>query len=162
MTTRVLAALSLLAVLVTPRLVQAQTAAGCDFDGSGVVLFPDFLAFVGFHGQEVPQEITVTTRAGTTHEMVLVAAGEFTMGSDSGDSDERPAHTVYLDAYQIDKYEVTNAQYVALLSPVGKSADDERHELLRWYYSDVPIRLCGGKFELKSPDHAAHPVVVVS
>ena len=43
--------------------------------------------------------------------MVFVAAGEFPMGSNDGDSDEKPVHTVYLDAFWIDKYEVTNAQY---------------------------------------------------
>ena len=31
--------------------------------------------------------------------MVLVPAGEFTMGSSTGDSDERPAHQVYVDAF---------------------------------------------------------------
>jgi iron(II)-dependent oxidoreductase len=44
-------------------------------------------------------------------EMVLVAAGEFWMGSDNGDPDERPRHRIYLDAYHIDTYEVTNAEY---------------------------------------------------
>lgn len=44
-------------------------------------------------------------------EMALVPAGEFIMGSDDGKDDEKPAHTVYLDAYYIDKYEVTNAAY---------------------------------------------------
>jgi len=43
--------------------------------------------------------------------MVYVPAGEFTMGSNDGDSDEKPVHTVYLDAFWIDKYEVTNALY---------------------------------------------------
>jgi len=46
-----------------------------------------------------------------TPGMVYVPAGEFTMGSDEGDSDEKPVHTVYLDAFYIDKTEVTNAQY---------------------------------------------------
>jgi formylglycine-generating enzyme required for sulfatase activity len=45
--------------------------------------------------------------------MRLVPASEFTMGSKNGDSDERPVHTVYLDAFYIDKYEVTNALYEA-------------------------------------------------
>ncbi|HRI37562.1 MAG TPA: formylglycine-generating enzyme family protein [Nitrospira sp.] len=43
--------------------------------------------------------------------MVLVPAGEFTMGSNEGHADEKPAHQVYLDAYYIDKHEVTIGQY---------------------------------------------------
>jgi formylglycine-generating enzyme required for sulfatase activity len=47
--------------------------------------------------------------------MVYVPAGEFLMGSSDGDPDaadrEKPQHTVYLDAFWIDKLEVTNAQY---------------------------------------------------
>ncbi|TEU10572.1 MAG: TIR domain-containing protein [Anaerolineales bacterium] len=43
--------------------------------------------------------------------MVYVPAGEFIMGSNEGESDEQPVHTVYLDAFYIDKYEVTNTQY---------------------------------------------------
>ncbi|MCG3146431.1 MAG: Hercynine oxygenase [Gammaproteobacteria bacterium] len=42
--------------------------------------------------------------------MALVPAGEFTMGSDSYD-DEKPVHQVYLDAFYMDVYEVTNAAY---------------------------------------------------
>jgi len=42
--------------------------------------------------------------------MRLVPAGEFTMGSDSYD-DEKPVHQVYLDAFYMDVYEVTNAAY---------------------------------------------------
>ena len=43
--------------------------------------------------------------------MVLVPAGEFTMGSASGEADESPEHQVFLDAFFIDKFEVTNSQY---------------------------------------------------
>jgi len=45
--------------------------------------------------------------------LVYVPAGEFTMGSDNGSSDEKPVHTVYLDAFWIDQTEVTNKQYKA-------------------------------------------------
>lgn len=46
-------------------------------------------------------------------EMALVPSGDFSMGSADGEKDERPAHTVYLDAFYIDKYEVTNELYGA-------------------------------------------------
>lgn len=52
---------------------------------------------------------------------VYVPAGDFLMGSDKAkdnqaDSNELPQHTVYLEAYWIDKYEVTNAQYARCLA----------------------------------------------
>lgn len=43
--------------------------------------------------------------------MVLIPAGEFIFGKDNEAPDERPAKTVYLPDYYIDKFEVTNAQY---------------------------------------------------
>jgi formylglycine-generating enzyme required for sulfatase activity len=43
--------------------------------------------------------------------MALVPAGPFEMGRDDGPTDEQPIHTVTLDAFYIDLYEVTNAQY---------------------------------------------------
>ena len=49
------------------------------------------------------------------HQMAFVPASSFQMGCSSADtncsSDEKPLHTVTLDAYQIDTYEVTNGQY---------------------------------------------------
>jgi formylglycine-generating enzyme required for sulfatase activity len=64
------------------------------------------------------------------HEMALVPAGKFTMGRSAKDEladcqefssecnlvwfmDEEPVHEVYLDAFYIDIYEVTNALYEA-------------------------------------------------
>ena len=44
-------------------------------------------------------------------DMILIPAGTFTMGSDTRAADEKPMHKVYLDAYYIGKYEVTNAEY---------------------------------------------------
>ena len=52
--------------------------------------------------------------------MVLIPAGAFTMGSNTGNADEAPEHTVDLPAYYIDKYEVTNEQY-------GKFCDATSH-----------------------------------
>ena len=47
--------------------------------------------------------------------MVLIPAGEFEMGSHTGKNNERPVHTVYLDAFYMDTHEVTNAQYKAFI-----------------------------------------------
>ena len=52
-----------------------------------------------------------TIQGGDGREMVLIPSGSFTMGDESGDIDERPQRVIYLDAYYIDKYEVTNADY---------------------------------------------------
>ena len=43
--------------------------------------------------------------------MVFVPAGQFNMGSDAGNNDERPIHVVYLDSYWVDQTEVTNKMY---------------------------------------------------
>ncbi len=53
--------------------------------------------------------------------MVLIPAGSFTMGSNDGLPNERPEHTVALDAYYIDQYEVTLALY-------RKFLDSGKHE----------------------------------
>ncbi len=56
-------------------------------------------------------------------EMVLVPTGEFWMGSDTGGGeDEKPRHRVYLDAYSIDKYEVTNGLYGHFMAATGRAA----------------------------------------
>lgn len=43
------------------------------------------------------------------------------MGSEAGREDERPCHEVYLDAYEIDKYEVSNARYKIFVDAGGYS-----------------------------------------
>ena len=83
---------------------------------------------------ETPANDTVTESASTTAAaaespaatidrrgaMVLVAAGKFTMGSDKGEPESRPAHEVDLPAFYIDKYEVTNRQYKEFCDATGR------------------------------------------
>ena len=54
--------------------------------------------------------------------MVLIPAGEFQMGSNNGDAYEKPVHTVYLDAFYMDVYEVTMGQYKAFVQATGHRA----------------------------------------
>jgi len=52
--------------------------------------------------------------------VVSIPAGEFLMGSDTGRDDERPPRLVYVDAFELDRYEVTNAQYRRFLQVTGR------------------------------------------
>lgn len=45
-------------------------------------------------------------------QMVLVPEGKFVFGSNSGDRDESPERTEYIDNYYIDVHEVTNRDYL--------------------------------------------------
>lgn len=62
--------------------------------------------------------------------MVLIPSGDFQMGSNElvAYSDEKPVHTVYLDAFYIDKYPVTNAQYKEFVE-----ANPEWVKPAKWY-----------------------------
>ncbi len=57
-------------------------------------------------------------------KMVLIPAGEFSMGDhhDVGYTYEKPVHTVYLDAFYMDVYEVTNALYKKFMDATGHKA----------------------------------------
>ena len=66
-------------------------------------------------GQAVAEE--PATETPTPEGMVLIPAGSFEMGSEDEDAryDEQPVHTIHLDAFYMDKYEVTNAQFKAFV-----------------------------------------------
>ncbi len=68
------------------------------------------LAAVG-HDSHTPYTITTMVSETDGMELVYVPAGEFIMGSENGADDESPVHTVYLEAFWIDKTEVTNSMY---------------------------------------------------
>ena len=48
-------------------------------------------------------------------EMVFVEGGTFQMGSNSGNGDEEPVHSVTLSSFNIGKFEVTQAQWKAVM-----------------------------------------------
>ncbi len=48
-------------------------------------------------------------------EMVYVEGGTFQMGSNDGDKDEKPVHTVKVNSFYIGKYEVTQQQWVEIM-----------------------------------------------
>jgi formylglycine-generating enzyme required for sulfatase activity len=80
------------------------------------------------------------TNANEFQSMILIPAGEFQMGdaakikwsseifsmtpSLKGYSNERPVNIVYLDAFYLDKHEVTNEQYKKFMDATGYKAPD--------------------------------------
>lgn len=53
-------------------------------------------------------------------EWVEIPAGNFLMGSKQGEADEQPEHPVYLDRYELSKYEVTFDQYELFCQDTGR------------------------------------------
>jgi formylglycine-generating enzyme required for sulfatase activity len=70
---------------------------------------------------------------------VTVPAGEFQMGSESGMGNERPVHTVYLNTFEIGRFELTKRQYAQC----------------------VRARICAGSSDV-GENKNLHPVVNVS
>ncbi len=87
----------------------------------------------------------------TKSEMVMVPAGEFLMGSDKKTDrlayrSEIPQHRVYLDAFEIGKYEVTALEYLKFVLATSRPPQ------LDWRYD-------GGNFQ---ESMAHHPIMHVT
>lgn len=74
----------------------------------------------------------VRTAAGD--EMVLIPAGSFEMGSARGRDDEKPVHRVSVDAFLMDRTEVTQAMYDRLREPNPSRFKGPTHpvEMIPW------------------------------
>ena len=83
---------------------------------------------VKFEGSERMAKVVTEPSPGKIPDTVYIPAGEFIMGSNDYD-DEKPVHKVYLSAFYIDKYEVTNAQYKKCVD-AGKC---KKPHNTRWY-----------------------------
>jgi formylglycine-generating enzyme required for sulfatase activity len=59
--------------------------------------------------------VEFTTASGV--EMILLPAGEFSMGANQGNPDEAPAHNVKLSAFAMDKFEVTQEMFAKAQLP---------------------------------------------
>jgi formylglycine-generating enzyme required for sulfatase activity len=88
--------------------------------------------------------------------IVYVPGGTFQMGSTEGDSDEQPVHSVTLDSFWIDKYEVISAQFAAFLNERGNQTQDG----VSWLDLDDQgslIEQVSGEYRPK-PGYDSHPV----
>ena len=111
-------------------------------------------------GEEVPaDDIADDVGIEVLEGMVLIPAGSFLMGSEDAEAeaDERPVHTVHLDAFYMDTHEVTNAEFKIFVDANPQWQKDNIEErfaphsyLYFWTGTDYPA----GK--------ADHPVVYVT
>ncbi|MDE0084956.1 MAG: formylglycine-generating enzyme family protein [Candidatus Poribacteria bacterium] len=93
----------------------------------------------------------------TPDGMVLIPAGEFEMGRNQGAANERPAHTVYVDAFYMDIYEVTNAQYKVF---IDANPQWQKDNIAAEYHDSYYLRLWDGNTYPEGK--ADHPVIYVS
>jgi len=84
--------------------------------------------------QESPQSLIQIVKTKADIEMVCIPAGGFQMGSDAGSPDETPVHRVYVDAFLMDRHEVTQAQYSAFPLPDPSHFKNPQHpvEQINW------------------------------
>jgi formylglycine-generating enzyme required for sulfatase activity len=99
--------------------------------------------------------LDITVRSIDNMEMVYVPAGIFSMGAREDDDpardDEKPVHSVFLDAYYIDRFEVTSSQFAKYLNANPTA--------IRWVPSNSVsnIQKVDGLWQAK-PGFEDHPV----
>ncbi|HVG02916.1 MAG TPA: SUMF1/EgtB/PvdO family nonheme iron enzyme, partial [Nitrospira sp.] len=111
----------------------------------------NLLLIVFTFGTIVPDRAAIGARPDT---MVLVPAGEFTMGTPAGSGglpDEHPVRLVYLRSFWIDQYEVTNAAYETFVEATGYIAPANANPASTLWERNRPL-----------PGIEQHPVVNVS
>jgi hypothetical protein len=86
--------------------------------------------------------------------MVRITGGEFSMGSDEANfTDARPWHRVYVDAFWIDKTEVTNQQFARFVRATGHVTVAERKPDPKDYPRARPENLVAGSLVFDPPKH---------
>ena len=109
-------------------------------------------------GDLAPPAIEIVTpakpgSAGTPAGMILIPAGKFLMGTDSEFKNEKPRRDVFLDAFYIDRNEVTNAEYKNFVDATGRQTPR-----MDAFWAE-PINWRNGTYPRGRGDH---PVVLVS
>jgi formylglycine-generating enzyme len=91
----------------------------------------------------------ITTPTGL--EMALIPAGEFVMGDNNGDDDEKPAHKVRLSAFYMDTREITQKAFESLVekNPSKVRGSDKPVEQVDWYHAVLYCNLRALKEGLK-------------
>ena len=104
-----------------------------------------------------------------TPDLALIAAGEFLMGSEDAEEDERPVHRVHVDEFLLGVQPVTNAEYARFVHDTGHRSP-AIYELpivvkAGGLERERSFRQVGGPYVWEDgnpqPDRADHPVSLV-
>jgi gamma-glutamyl hercynylcysteine S-oxide synthase len=130
-----------------------ELPAGCGSPGRGASL-----ERADTQSAELISEALVRTRDAPRPETILIEAGTYEVGAPASGfayDNERPRHPVELDAFEIDRTPVTNAQYIRFMEETGVEPPMywERNGDGSWQ------RTAMGRREPLDPDH---PVIHVS
>lgn len=77
-------------------------------------------------GEVVAQKIK-TSGEPKENPFILIPEGEFVMGSEEGGFDEKPERRVYLDAFKINQFEVTQFNYAEFVKATGHRSPFSRY-----------------------------------
>src|SRR5574341_1535089 len=99
--------------------------------------------------------------------MARIPAGEFIMGTDDTEDDERPSHRVYLDEFYIGTHAVTNEEYARFVEETHHPSPTIRElPLIVRHEQQHVFRELAAPFvwtnSLPPPDRERHPVVLVT
>lgn len=136
--------------------------------GLAAVAAVTFLGWQLMSGGTEAGNIRTVSRGGVKVEQVFIPAGSFLMGNDRGSEHEKPVHEVTLDAFWLDRTEVTNTQFEKFVADTGHRTTAER-EGGGHIYTDSGFDYKEGTDWLHPQGSAStldglghHPVVLVS
>ncbi len=117
----------------------------------------------GNSSDEISIKLIKSSSGGIDLEWVNVAGGSFQMGSDNGNIEEQPIHTVTLSSYEITKYEITNRQYCEFLNAISCDSTGSYNgvEFIDMDDSDCLIFYSSGQF-IPRGDEPDFPVIEVT
>ena len=93
-----------------------------------------------------PAPPVLTTKSGV--EMVLLPGGSFVMGSDRKDQVDEKPHRVHVDAFRIDRREVTQQHYRKVMGKNPSRHKDEANPVEQVRWTDA-IRYCNARSRLE-------------
>jgi len=101
-------------------------------------------------------------------EMVFIEGGTFQMGSNEGEDDEKPVHTVTVGDFWLGKYEVTVAEFEKFISATGYQTDAEKGDGSyfwtgsKWEKKAGVNWRCDAQGNVRKSSELNHPVIHVS